>query len=225
MAFLYLGVPFIYGRFARLALKRKVERSNNLVLTFDDGPGTRLTTNILKILEEYDVKATFFVLGRNISGREEIVRQIAAAGHEIGTHGYEHLHYWRASPLRGLRSINQGVQVIDNVLGNGTGRGVYPFRPPYGKLDLICLLYLWIRKMPIVYWTLDLGDTWSTNRRDSQTVANWAKESRGAVVLAHDFDRPNDEEHDLVLDFVKRTLAMAKETNMHIMTCSQLMRY
>jgi peptidoglycan/xylan/chitin deacetylase (PgdA/CDA1 family) len=225
MAFLYVGIPFIYGRFARLALKRKVEKSNALVLTFDDGPGTRLTAKILKILAEYDAKATFFVLGRNISGREAIVRQIAAAGHEIGTHGYEHLHYWRTLPFRGLRSINHGERVIDTVLGNGAGRGVYPFRPPYGKLDFICLLYLWIRRVPIVYWTLDMGDTWSSNKQDSQRIAALAKESGGAVVLAHDFDRPNDEIHSLVLESVRMVLAMAKERNMRIMTCSQLMRY
>jgi peptidoglycan/xylan/chitin deacetylase (PgdA/CDA1 family) len=223
MVFLHLGVPFIYGRFARLSLKRKVEKSNALVLTFDDGPGTRLTTNILKILTEYDVKATFFVLGRNIPGREGVIRQIAAAGHEIGTHGYEHLHYWRASPFRGLMSINRGERIIDAVLG--TGRGVYPFRPPYGKLDFICLLYLWIRKVPIVYWTLDLGDTWSSDKRDSQRVAALAKESGGAVVLAHDFDRSDGDVHGLVLESVRLALAMAKERNMRILTCSQLMRY
>jgi peptidoglycan/xylan/chitin deacetylase (PgdA/CDA1 family) len=225
MVFLHFGVPFIYGRFARRVLKRKVEKSNALVLTFDDGPGTTLTTNILKILAEYDVKATFFVLGRNIPGREGIVRQIAAAGHEIGTHGYEHLHYWRASPFRALMSINHGKRVIDAVLGTDAGRGAYPFRPPYGKLDFICLLYLWIRKVPIVYWTLDLGDTWSSDKRDSQRVAALAKDSGGAVVLAHDFDRPNDDVHGLVLESVRLALAMAKERNMRILTCSQLMRY
>ncbi len=221
MVFLHFGVPFIYGKFARLSLKRKAKKFNALVLTFDDGPGTRLTTRILEILAQYDVKATFFVLGRNIPGREAVVRHIVAAGHEIGSHGYEHLHYWRVSPFRALMSIKRGERAIDVALG--TSRRVYPFRPPYGKLDFISLLYLLVRKVPIVYWTLDLGDTWSSGKPDGQRVADLAKESGGAIVLAHDFDRSDDHVHGLVLESIRLALAMARKTNMQTLTCSQLL--
>jgi len=99
-----------------MLLKRKAKKLNSLVLTFDDGPGSRLTPAILDILAEHKVKATFFVLGRSIVGREEIVRQIADQGHEICSHGYEHLHYWKVSQLRTTKDIKQGSSAINSVL-------------------------------------------------------------------------------------------------------------
>ncbi|MCK4828694.1 polysaccharide deacetylase family protein, partial [bacterium] len=191
-------------------LKRKAIKSNALVLTLDDGPGTKLTPVILRILDEYNVKATFFLLGRNIAGHEDIVRQIAAAGHEICSHGYDHLNYWKVSPFRAISDIKRGWETINKALGKK--RCVYPFRPPGGKLNLFCLLYLWIHKTPIFYWTLVSGDTWPVGKRDSQRAALLASKAGGAVVLAHDFDRTSNHVDNMVLESIRSALLMAKET-------------
>ena len=119
-------------------------RKNILVLTFDDGPGNRLTPAILGLLTEYNAKATFFLLGRNVVGRESIVKQITASGHEIGSHGYDHLHHWKVSPVRAIIDIKRGWQAIDDALGRQSR--TYPFRPPYGKMNLASLLYVWAKK-------------------------------------------------------------------------------
>ena len=200
-------------------LKRKAIKSNALVLTLDDGPGTKLTPVILRILDEYNVKATFFLLGRNIAGHEDIVRQIAAAGHEICSHGYDHLNYWKVSPFRAISDIKRGWETINKALGKR--QCVYPFRPPGGKLNLFCLLYLWIHKTPIFYWTLVSGDTWPVGKRDSQRAALLASKTGGAVVLAHDFDREDDDVGDMVLDSLRSTLSMARETGMKTLTMSE----
>jgi peptidoglycan/xylan/chitin deacetylase (PgdA/CDA1 family) len=200
-------------------LKQKAKKSNALVLTFDDGPGNKLTPRILDLLDEYNVKATFFLLGRNIVGREGIVREIAEKGHEICSHGYGHLHHWKVSPVRALADIKRGWQAIDSALGEK--RGTYGFRPPYGKLNLISLLYLWLRKVPIFYWTLVSGDTWPVGKRDSQRAALLASKTGGAVVLAHDFDREDDDVGDMVLDSLRSTLSMARETGMKTLTMSE----
>jgi peptidoglycan/xylan/chitin deacetylase (PgdA/CDA1 family) len=218
--FLYAGVPWIHGRFARISLKRKAQGHAALVLTFDDGPGSRLTPAILNIFAESKVKATFFLLGRNIAGREAIVRQIAAQGHDICSHGYGHLHYWKASPFRALSDIRCGWEAIDAALG--TRRQKYPFRPPSGRLNIICLLYLLARRVPIVYWTIDSGDTWRT-KPDSRRVALLAEEAGGTVSLAHDFDRSDDKTDPLVLESVRSALAMAREKGMRVLTVSELL--
>ena len=202
-------------------LKYKAARSKALVLTFDDGPGNRLTPAILNILAESNAKATFFLLGRNIIGREAIVGQIAAAGHEICSHGYDHLHQWKVSPIRALRDIKHGWQAIDAVLGNK--RGKYPFRPPYGKLNLLCLLYLLAKGVPICYWSVVSGDTLTSDKRDSQRAAISARKAGGAVILAHDFDRSEDTIDSMVLKSVRSVLAMAKETGMRLLTVSELL--
>jgi peptidoglycan/xylan/chitin deacetylase (PgdA/CDA1 family) len=220
--FLYAGLPLIHSRIARFAIARKAIKSKALVLTFDDGPGIKLTPLILNILAEYNVKATFFLLGRNISGREGIVRQIAAAGHEICSHGYDHLNYLRVLPFRALVDIKQGWQVIDDA-ALGTNKGVYPFRPPFGKLNLICLLYLWIRRVPILYWTLDSGDACSASQPDIENINIRLREHGGAVVLFHDFDRIKENRSNMVLELVRMILMQAKENGMRVLTMSQFL--
>jgi peptidoglycan/xylan/chitin deacetylase (PgdA/CDA1 family) len=216
---MYAGVPLIYGRYLRILLGRKAAKVRTLVLTFDDGPGNRLTPAILKLLAEYNAKATFFLLGRNIAGREEIVQQIATRGHEICSHGYDHLDYWTTSPVRALKDIKRGWQAINVALGNN--HSTYPFRPPRGRLNLVLLLYLWIRRVPIIYWSSDLGDTW-LETIDTCRIAHLAEKAGGAVSLAHDFDRSDDTLDPLILESVRLALAMAQQTGMQVLTCSEL---
>jgi peptidoglycan-N-acetylglucosamine deacetylase len=220
--FLYAGVPWIYGRFSRILLRQKAAKDRVLVLTFDDGPGNVLTPTILEMLTEYNAKATFFLLGRNIVGRESIVRQIAASGHEICSHGYDHLNYLKVSPFLAVSDIKHGWRAIDEALGKKAS--IYPFRPPYGKLNLVCLLYLLVRRVPIFYWTLVSGDTWPAGMRDSRRAATAILSSRagGAVVLAHDFDRIDKDINKMVLDFIRLALCAAKEKGMKVVTLSEL---
>ena len=216
----YYAVPWLIGKYLRYMLRMKTRSSGSVCLTFDDGPGGRLTLAVLDILAEYKVKATFFLLGKNITGREEIVRQIAEQGHQICSHGYDHVHYWKLSPLRAISDIKRGWRAIDKALGRK--EGVYPFRPPYGKLNLFCLLYLWFKKVPIFYWTLVSGDTWSVDKQDSHRVSSIVNKSGGEVVLAHDFERKNERTNNMVLDSLRLTLSVAKKIGMRVTTLSTL---
>ena len=220
LIFLYVGVPWIYGQLARRLLERRAKEQKALVLTFDDGPGSSLTPAILNILAEGKAKATFFLLGRNIAGREAIVRQIAQQGHDICSHGYDHLHSLKASPFRVLSDIKRGWAAIDAALG--TDRRKYPFRPPNGKLNIICLLYLLVRQVPIVYWSIDSGDTWR-RQPDSLRVALLAEKTGGAVSLAHDFDRSNENTSRFVVESLRAALAMAADKGMRVLTVSELL--
>ena len=220
LVFIYVGVPWIYGQLARKSLERNAKEHKALVLTFDDGPGGNLTPAILDILAEGKAKATFFLLGKNIVGRESIVRQIAERGHDIYSHGYDHLNGLKSSPYRVMLDIKRGWATIDAALG--TMRKKYPFRPPNGKLNIICLLYLLIRKVPIVYWSVDSGDTWK-ELPDSLRVAQLAEKAGGVVSLAHDFDRKNENRSRYVVESVRAALAMAANKDMRVLTVSELL--
>jgi peptidoglycan/xylan/chitin deacetylase (PgdA/CDA1 family) len=205
---------------ARRSLERKSKERKALVLTFDDGPGSSLTPEILNILAESKAKATFFLTGRNIVGREAIVRQILEQGHDICSHGYDHLHGLKTSPFRVLSDIKRGWAVIDDTLG--TMRKKYPFRPPNGKLNIISLLYLWIKHVPIVYWSLDSRDTWR-EKPDYDVIAQLVAKAGGAVLLAHDFDRKNNDSSRYVIESVRTALAMATEKGMRVLPVSELL--
>ena len=201
-------------------LEHKAKKHNALVLTFDDGPGSSLTPEILDILAENKAKATFFLIGRNIVGREAIVRQILEQGHDICSHGYDHLHGLKTSPFRVLSDIKRGWTAIDAALG--TIRKKYPFRPPNGKLNLISLLYLWFQHIPIVYWSLDSGDTWR-EKPDCHLIAQSAAKTGGAVLLVHDFDRKNKDTSRYVIESIRAALAMAADKGMRVLPVSELL--
>lgn len=218
--FLYVGVPWLHSRWARRLLKRRAALNKAIVLTFDDGPGNRLTPALLTLFAENNARATFFPLGRNLAGREALARELSERGHEICSHGYDHLHQWKVLPIRALSDIRRGWKAIDEALGTSCGK--YPFRPPNGKLNIVCLLYLLLLRVPIVYWSEDSGDTWPITPANDR-LALLAKETGGAVSLAHDFDRCTDERDEFVLESTRAALAMAKEHDMSVLTVSQLL--
>lgn len=218
--FVYAGIPLVYSEFLKFSLRRKAVKANAVVLTFDDGPGSRLTPIILKILAEHNVKATFFLLGRNISGRETIVRRIADEGHEICSHGYNHLNYWFVTPFRALRDIKRGWENIDKTLNKK--RRHYPFRPPYGKLNIVSLLYLLARRVPIIYWSVVSGDTGSLSKLDSQRTGMLTEKAGGGIILYHDFDRSDDSIDGLIIESICSVLEFSKNTNMRFVTISEL---
>lgn len=214
-----MGIPYIYEKCARSALKSKAVTSRALVLTFDDGPSDRLTPAVMDLLDQYNAKASFFLLGRNITGRENIARQIAERGHEICSHGFDHLNYLKVSPWRAIADIKKGWKAIDAALG--IKRRKYSFRPPYGKLNIICLVYLLLKNVPIIYWTDDSGDTWKT-KPNSDHVAVIAQNSGGVVTILHDFNRSGEKMESWVLESVRLALVKAKEESMNVVTISKL---
>lgn len=175
----------------------------------------------MTILEEHNAKASFFLLGKNVVDREALVREIADKGHEICSHGYDHLNYWKVSPLKALSDMKRGWEAIDAALG--WKRKTYPFRPPNGKLNIVCLLYLLFRSVPIVYWLADSGDTWR-KRPDDGWVADIVRKTGGTVSLAHDFDRRNIDTEKYILNSTRSALVTAKECGLNVLTVSELVK-
>jgi len=99
-------------------------KDNELYLTFDDGPTPGITPWVLALLKEYDAKATFFCVGKNVKKCPEIYSQILHEGHSVGNHSYSHMKGWFTSNKRYLHNVRKAAQLIDSNL----------FRPPYGKI-------------------------------------------------------------------------------------------
>lgn len=223
--FLYVGIPFLYGRYVRANMIKKGMCAGKVALTFDDGPGRRTTEAVLQTLKEFNAKGTFFLLGRNVAGNGDIVKRMAAAGHDICSHGYEHLDYWRVSPSRAIGDIKRSWQAIGEVLGETCY--VCPFRPPYGRLNLAALLYLLYFRVPIVPWTADIEDRVTSQdgilkNDDAHRIVNRIRDLGGAVVLAHDSDRRNRDTEAFTLRVVRAVLESAKATDMQVVTVAEL---
>ena len=215
-----MGVPLIHRKYAQAILKNKAVKSRAFVLTFDDGPGDRVTPAIMDLFEKNNARATFFLIGKNIAGREKIVRQIRQRGHEICSHGYDHINYWKVSPFRALSDIKRGWESID--AASGAKRKKYPFRPPYGKLNFVSWLYLIAHRVPIIYWTHDSGDS-CKSVLDNKKIQILKTDADGTVCLAHDFNRFSEETEQSLIESVRLALETAAEKGMRVMTVSELL--
>jgi len=218
-ALIYLGIPLIYAALARFSLSRRTKRCGAIALTFDDGPGEILTPAIIKLLRRRQSNATFFVLGSNVEGREELVRNIVSEGHEICSHGFSHVNHWRVFPWTAIRDIRNGYKAINKALQRTNGK--YPYRPPNGKLTILTLSYLIARRIPVVFWTFDSGDTWSTLPSLEARLSAYKRTPR-SVVLVHDFDRRDMDRRDYVVDFAERLLTHSQNLELRHLTVSEL---
>jgi peptidoglycan/xylan/chitin deacetylase (PgdA/CDA1 family) len=199
----YYGVPYALRRRQVHSLAARAARERIAVLTYDDGPGRRLTPALLALLASRGVRATFFSLGRRAAADPDTLDGVRAAGHEVGCHAYEHVSAWHSAPGRALRDARRGFRALERWI-DGAGW----FRPPHGKLDLGTLLWLRARGAGIAWWTLDAGDTWE-KRPDPKYAAERLIAAGGGVVLLHDFD--GTEEHDAFVLAATRALLDAAE--------------
>ena len=185
---LYLVVPGVAKLLLRARFHRLVQESGCICLTFDDGPHPVATPQILTLLETAQIKATFFVLGKQAEQYPELIDLIMRKGHEIGEHGYRHMNAWKTNPFRYAIDLWRGSRWIQPASVQ-----VNLFRPPFGKLNLITLLYLTLERRQLAFWDIDPRDY---DQQSPMNVARYVIEhlDPGKVVLLHDGRvRPGDD--------------------------------
>lgn len=159
-------------------LEKNVTEKKKAALTFDDGPNSKYTPLLLKGLKERGVHATFFLMGKNIEGKEALVKQIQEEGHLIGNHTYNHVQLDKISKEAAKEEIETTNQKIFEITG------VYPawLRPPYGEWRKNLDFYV---EMFPVLWDVDTLD-WKSKNVDSIMKIVQSEVSDGAVILMHD---------------------------------------
>jgi len=105
-----------------------IHRTRTVYLTFDDGPIPEVTPKVLEILDRYQVKATFFMVGENIDKHPEVFRQVLEAGHSVANHTYNHMKGWHYSTKEYLENTAKCQEAIER-----NGGTTCLFRPPYGR--------------------------------------------------------------------------------------------
>ena len=158
--------------------------ARGIALTFDDGPHAQGTPAVLAELERAGAKATFFLVGEQVEREPALVREIAAAGHELAIHGYRHVLLLRRSP----RALREDFTRCADAIGSASGVVPSLYRPPYGVFSGPALLL--VRRLG---WRPLLWSRWGRDwerRATPQSIA--ARATRGLcggdVVLLHDSD-------------------------------------
>ena len=152
-----------------------------VALTFDDGPHPVFTPTIADSLDRHDAKATFFVLGRHAEQNPAILQALAANGHEIGNHSFNHYDLNQQQP----ETIRTEILQTDAIISATGYAGNIFFRPPYGHAGFPVMGVLKALKRPIVRWNIDLRD-WAGTDPDDMLAMFEQRIQPGAIVLLHD---------------------------------------
>ncbi|MBQ0037769.1 MAG: polysaccharide deacetylase family protein [Clostridiales bacterium] len=156
----------------------ETETTHYVALTFDDGPSDKYTERLLDGLKDRGVHATFFVIGNLVECNEELVQRMAAEGHQVGNHSYDHAQLNRIQTAQALEDLQRCDDLLCRVLGQGT----YWVRPPYGLISDVELSDV---SAPLVCWSVDTRD-WELKNVDQVLDIILRETGDGDIILMHD---------------------------------------
>lgn len=153
---------------------------NKVYLTFDDGPTPEITEWVLNQLEQYNAKATFFCIGKNIIAHPEIFNQIIEKGHGIGNHTHNHLNGWKTTTDEYIKNSMQCSEISDQFENNKI------FRPPYGKIKTAQAKKLRQQGYKIIMWDVLSADFDQSISKEECLNNVLSSTKSGSVIVFHD---------------------------------------
>ncbi len=173
---------FVFSQSVSADSKSELESDMRIALTFDDGPHPRYTLQILDILAEYGIKATFFEVGENVRYYPDAAKRVAAEGHEIGNHTYTHPH------IKNLNEdqLREETMKCESAIIDITGIKPKIFRPPEGVVDSAVKTWADRNGYSVVLWSVDTRDWAGTSVAEMvKNIDNNVKP--GSIILMHDY--------------------------------------
>jgi len=157
-----------------------------IYLTFDDGPHPSATGYVLDTLKQFDAKATFFCIGKNVAAHPGVYKRILSEGHRIGNHTNDHLDGWKTPDKEYISNINEAAKYIDSRL----------FRPPYGKISRFQIRLLTATEKArrtsvykVVMWDV-LSADFDLSISAEKCAANVTRNAGpGSIVVFHDSEK------------------------------------
>lgn len=169
-------------------LVSRVETDEKVVaLTFDDAPSSK-SDEVLRILNEYDIKATFYVVGRNMEAYPEEGKRIAGMGHDLGNHSYSHERFL----LKPFSFIASEIERTNGLIRKTGYKDIISFRPPNGKKLIGLPWYLARRDITTVMWDVEpdtyVLDGLNEKEREDFIVSYTVENTKpGSIILLHPF--------------------------------------
>lgn len=160
------------------ATNRDYTNKKLVALTFDDGPSAATTPQLLDVLSEKDVLATFFMLGSAARNQPELVKRAKKEGHEIASHTMYHQNLIRIPFATASDDVKESSAVFTNILG----QDVSLVRPPYGNTNSAISGLI---NKPLILWSVDTEDWLHKNASESVRIA-MSQVYDGAIILMHD---------------------------------------
>jgi len=217
----YAFIPGIISRIFGFRVFRKGIGTGGFALTFDDGPDPRFTPRLLDLLQQYDAKATFFVVGAHAERHPDLIRRMHVEGHLIGIHNYVHKSNWLMRPSTVRRQIKRTDDIIFGITGE---RSTY-YRPPWGIVNLFDFSKR--RQVQIVLWSAMFGDWREKLGAERLAEKMILRLNPGEVMLLHDRGTtlgadPDAPEHMLIA--LERTLQEAQNRGLKSIRVDEMIK-
>lgn len=152
-----------------------------IYLTFDDGPDPRWTPQILELLAQAQMQATFFAIGECAQREPALTRRVAAAGHAVGNHTFSHRHPWLMSSRAARAQVRDGAKA----LSDATGKAPVLYRPPHGRARPCMTNEARLHGERVVMWDRSAID-WGWLGTSPRIAARLSRVRAGHIVLMHD---------------------------------------
>ncbi|MDD4188447.1 MAG: polysaccharide deacetylase family protein [Bacilli bacterium] len=185
---------------------KELENKKLVAFTFDDGP-SKYTLEVLDILDEFNAKATFFVVGYNVKIRNSVVLELYNRGFELGNHTIDHSRLTKFNCEKANEKITQNNELVKNI----TNEEMILFRPPYGAINetlINCLNY------PIILWSVDSRD-WESRNTEMIIYEVLSNVEDGSIVLFHDL-------YPTTVEAIKLILPILYADNYEVVSVSEL---
>ncbi len=157
-----------------------------LYLTFDDGPHATVTPFVLDTLQQYQAKATFFCIGKNVAEQHAVYKRILEEGHAVGNHTHNHYNGWKTDDQVYINNILEAAKWIDSHL----------FRPPYGRISGFQAKNLQqlslnksTQKTNIIMWDVLSADFDTTISGEDCLKHVIGKATKGSIIVFHDSEK------------------------------------
>ncbi|WP_340200447.1 polysaccharide deacetylase family protein [Ascidiimonas sp. W6] len=168
--------PKLLKYFFRNRIWNYTKGKQQVFLTFDDGPTPGVTDWVLDVLNQYNAKATFFCIGKNVQAHKELYNRILSEGHTLGNHTNNHLNGWKTKTTDYIKNVDKAAEEIDSNL----------FRPPYGKMGFKQAALLAKKGYKIIMWDV-LAMDWDKNLTPDTCYQNVINNTEdGSIIVFHD---------------------------------------
>lgn len=179
---IYGVIPNHYYKYISRKVIRKIDRKQKeIALTFDDGPDPRYTNELLDLLKDYNIQATFFLVAEKSLKNRDILERIIHEGHSIGLHSLSHKHAWLSMPFETKKDFQRSIKIFKELKVN-----LKFFRPPWGNFNILTQYFAKKLRLKTILWSSN-GRDWSS-RVTSKEIAKKIIDSvqAGDVILLHD---------------------------------------
>ena len=193
-----------------VVINRKIDKSKKMIaLTFDDGPNYN-TSKVIDVLNKYDIKATFFVLGSRAINNKDILKKMADSGMEIGNHTYNHLLLTKYDENK----IRSEIEDTSEVIYSATKKKPKLLRPSYGSVNNKIKK---VANMPIIIWDIDTLDwKYHNSKRITSRVVNKVRD--GDIILMHDI-------YNASLNALSNIIPILQDNGYEFVTIDELFYY